>query len=43
MSKEFFSRYDTADDLKTEEDIAAFLEAAAEEGERPPRLHGAGT
>ncbi len=36
MSKEFFSRYDTADFLKTEEDITAYLEAAAEEGKRDP-------
>lgn len=30
MSQEVFSRYDSADYLKTEEDIAAYLEAAAE-------------
>ena len=36
MSKEFFSRYDTADFLKTEEDIAALLEATAEEGKNDP-------
>jgi probable addiction module antidote protein len=28
-----FSRYDTADYLKTEEDIAAYLEAVMEEGD----------
>jgi len=28
-----FSRYDTAEYLKTEEDIAAYLEAAAEDGD----------
>lgn len=28
-----FGRYDTADYLKTEEDIAAYLEAVAEEGD----------
>ena len=36
MSKEFFSRYDAADGLKTEEDIAAFLEAAAKDGASDP-------
>ena len=30
---EVFTRYDTADYLKTEEDIAAYLEASAEEGD----------
>ncbi|HEX5008743.1 MAG TPA: addiction module antidote protein [Hyphomonadaceae bacterium] len=33
MSKVKFSRYDTVDYLKTEEDIAAYLEAVAEEGD----------
>jgi probable addiction module antidote protein len=33
MGKAKFSRYDTVDYLKTEEDIAAYLEAAAEEGD----------
>ncbi len=33
MSKVTFSRYDTADYLKTEEDIAAYLEAVAEEND----------
>jgi probable addiction module antidote protein len=32
MAKEVFSRYDTADYLKTEEDITAFVEAIMEEG-----------
>ncbi|PWR23094.1 putative addiction module antidote protein [Zavarzinia compransoris] len=31
--KETFSRYDTADYLKTEEDIAAYLEACVEDGD----------
>lgn len=31
--KESFSRYDTADYLKTEEDIAAYLEATLEEND----------
>lgn len=31
-----FSRYDTADYLKTEEDIAAYLEAVMEEGSDEP-------
>jgi probable addiction module antidote protein len=31
-----FSRYDTADYLKTEEDIAAYLEAVMEEGAGDP-------
>ena len=33
MSKVTFSRYDTADYLQTEEDIAAYLEAAMEDGD----------
>ncbi len=33
---ETFSRYDTADYLKTEEDIAAYLEAVMEEGGDDP-------
>jgi len=32
MSNETFSRYDTADYLKTEEDIAAYISAVMEEG-----------
>ena len=32
MSNETFSRYDTADYLKTEDDIAAYLDAVMEEG-----------
>jgi probable addiction module antidote protein len=35
---EKFSRYDSADYLKTEADIAAYLEAAAEEGDDPAFL-----
>jgi probable addiction module antidote protein len=36
MSAEVFSRYDTADYLKTDEDIAAYLEAVMEEaGDEP--------
>lgn len=38
MTKETFSRYDSADYLKTEEDIAVYLEAAAEEGDDPAFL-----
>ncbi|MDE1905901.1 MAG: hypothetical protein KGH75_05565, partial [Rhodospirillales bacterium] len=34
--KDVFSRYDAADGLKTEEDIAAFLEAAAKDGASAP-------
>jgi probable addiction module antidote protein len=33
MSTEKFSRYDTADYLKTEEDMAAYLEACVEDGD----------
>lgn len=33
MSKETFSRYDTADYLKSEEDIAAYLDACVEDGD----------
>ena len=33
MSKVTFSRYDTVDYLKTEEDIAAYFEAAIEDGD----------
>jgi len=33
MTKETFSRYDTAEYLKTEEDIAAYLDACAEDGD----------
>jgi probable addiction module antidote protein len=36
MNKEVFSRFDAADYLKTEEDIAAFLEAVTEEGGDDP-------
>jgi probable addiction module antidote protein len=36
MNEKFFSRYDTADYLKTEEDIAAYLEAVMEEGGDDP-------
>ncbi len=32
MNSEKFSRYDSADYLKTDEDIAGYLEAAMEEG-----------
>lgn len=32
MQEVTFARYDTADYLKSEEDIAAYLEAAMEEG-----------
>jgi probable addiction module antidote protein len=35
---EKFSRYDSADYLKTEADIAAYLEAAAEESDDPAFL-----
>lgn len=38
MPKETFTRYDSADYLKTEEDIATYLEAAAEEGDDPAFL-----
>lgn len=36
MTKETFSRYDTADYLKSEEDIAAYMEAVMEEGGDDP-------
>ena len=36
MPEEKFSRYDTADYLKTEGDIAAYLEAVMEEGGNDP-------
>lgn len=36
MTQETFSRYDSADYLKTEEDCAAYLEAATEEGGDDP-------
>jgi len=36
--KETFSRYDTADYLKSEEDIAAYMEAVMEEGGDDPAL-----
>ncbi len=35
---EKFSRYDSADYLKTEEDIAAYIEAVMEEGADDPTL-----
>lgn len=38
MPKETFTRYESADYLKTEEGIAAYLEAAAEEGDDPAFL-----
>jgi len=36
MGREIFSRYDSADYLKTEEDISAYLEAAAAEADDDP-------
>ena len=36
MVKETFSRYDSADYLKTEEDIVAYLDAVMEEGGDDP-------
>lgn len=36
MTEETFSRYDTADYLKTEESIAAYMEAVMEEGGDDP-------
>ena len=36
MREEQFARYDSADYLKTEEDIAAYLEAVMEEGGDDP-------
>jgi probable addiction module antidote protein len=36
MAEEQFARYDSADYLKTEEDIAAYLEAVMEEGDDDP-------
>ena len=36
MTEEEFARYDSADYLKTEEDIAAYLEAVMEEGGDDP-------
>ena len=36
MTEEQFARYDRADYLKTEEDIAAYLEAVMEEGGDDP-------
>ena len=36
MTEEQFARYDSADYLKTEEDIAAYLEAVMEEGGDEP-------
>jgi len=44
LAKEVFSRCDAADYLKSEEDIAAYLEAVMEEGGDEPayvaRAHG---
>lgn len=36
MTRETFSRYDTADYLKTDEDIARYMEAVMEEGGDDP-------
>ena len=36
MPEEKFARYDSADYLKTEEDVAAYLEAVMEEGGDDP-------
>lgn len=36
MTKEMFSRYDSADYLKTDEDIARYMEAVMEEGGDDP-------
>ena len=36
MKKETFSRYDTADYLKTEEDVARYMAAVMEEGAEDP-------
>jgi probable addiction module antidote protein len=36
MTRETFSRYDTADYLKTDEDIARYIEAVMEEGGDDP-------
>jgi probable addiction module antidote protein len=36
MTEEQFARYDSADYLKTEEDVAAYLEAVMEEGGDDP-------
>ncbi|MGQ0621199.1 MAG: addiction module antidote protein [Panacagrimonas sp.] len=36
MTSESFSRYDTADYLKTEDDVTAYLEAVMEEGGDDP-------
>jgi probable addiction module antidote protein len=38
MTEETFSRYDTADYLKSDADIAAYLEAVIEEGGDDPAL-----
>lgn len=38
MAKTTFSHYDTADYLKTEEDIALYMEAVMEEGGNDPRF-----
>lgn len=42
-AKETFSRYDTADYLKTDEDIAAYLEACAEENDPALMAQALGT
>lgn len=39
---ETFSRYDTADYLKTDEDIAAYLKACAEENDPALLAHALG-
>lgn len=38
-----FSRYDTADYLRTDEDIANYLEACAEDGDPALIAHALGT
>ena len=40
MPEEKFARYDSADYLKTEEDIAAYLEAVMEDGGDDPAYVG---
>ena len=40
MPEEKFARYDSADYLKTEEDIAAYLEAVMEDGGDDPEESG---
>lgn len=36
MTEEQFARYDSADDLRTEEDIAAYLDAVLDDGGDDP-------